>query len=66
MKKTNLLLAFCKMGLTLKKNKFEIVQKNFAEIKIILIKKRSFEKATGHNDHNMINMGGQRPKIGGN
>ena len=23
-------------------------------------------KATGHNDHYMINMSGQRPKIGGN
>ena len=23
-------------------------------------------KATGHNDHCMINIGGQRPKIGGN
>ena len=29
------------------------------------IKKRS-GKATGHNDHYMINMGGQRQKIGGN
>ena len=30
------------------------------------IKKRSPGKATGHNDHYMINMGGQRQKIGGN
>ena len=29
-------------------------------------KKRFLGKATGHNDHYMINMGGQRPKIGGN
>ena len=28
-------------------------------------KKRFLEKATGQNDHYMINMGGQRPKIGG-
>ena len=35
-------------------------------MKIMLIKKRSLGKATGHNDHLMINMGGQRPKIGGN
>ena len=29
-------------------------------------KKRFLGKATGHNDHYMINMSGQRPKIGGN
>ena len=29
-------------------------------------KKRFLGKVTGHNDHYMINMGGQRPKIGGN
>ena len=29
-------------------------------------KKRFLRKATGHNDHYMINMDGQRPKIGGN
>ena len=46
-------------------NKFKIIQKNFLEIKIVLIKKRFLGKATGHNDHH-INMGGQRPKIGGN
>ena len=46
-------------------NKFKIVQKNFQEIKIILIKKRFLGKATGHNDH-YISMGGQRQKIGGN
>ena len=45
--------------------KFKIVQKNFQEIKI-LMKKRFIGKATGHNDHYMINMGGQRPKIGDN
>ena len=47
-------------------NKFKIVQKNLQEIKIILIKKRFVGKATGHNDHYMISMGSQRPKIGGN
>ena len=34
-------------------------------MKIIIIK-RFLGKATGHNDHYMINMGSQRPKIGGN
>ena len=29
-------------------------------------KKRFLEKATGHNDHYMITMGGQRPKNDGN
>ena len=33
---------------------------------MILIKKRILGKATGHNDHYMINMGGQRSKIGKN
>ena len=46
-------------------NKFKIIQKNFLEIKMVLIKKRFLGKATGHNDH-QINMGGQRPKIGVN
>ena len=43
-----------------------IVQKNFWEIKITLIKKRLLGKATGHNGHYMINMGSQRLKISGN
>ena len=46
-------------------SKFKIIQKNFYEIKIITIK-RFFGKSTGHNDHYMINMGSQRPKIGSN
>ena len=29
-------------------------------------KRRFLGKANGHNDHYMINMGGQRPKIGRN
>ena len=33
---------------------------------MILIKKEILGKATGHNDHYMINMGGQRSKIGSN
>ena len=33
---------------------------------MILKKKRFLGKATGHNDHYKISMGGQRPKIGGN
>ena len=32
----------------------------------MLIKKIFLGKATGHNDHYMINMDGQRPKIDGN
>ena len=41
-------------------NKFKIVQNNFLEII------RFFGKPTGHDNHYMINMGGQRPKIGSN
>ena len=49
-----------------RENKFKIVQKK-QEIKIILIKKSRFlGKATGHIDHYMISVGGQRPKTGGN
>ena len=33
---------------------------------MILIKKRFLGKATSHSDHYMINMGGQRSKIGSN
>ena len=51
---------------TFQENKFKIVQKNFHEIKIVLVKKIFFGKVTGHNDHYIINMGGQRSKIGGN
>ena len=39
--------------------KFKIVRKNFNKIKVIIIK-RFLGKATGHNDHYMINMVGQR------
>ena len=48
-----------------KESKFKIVQKNFLEIKIILIKKIFLGKGTNHNDHYMMHMGGQRLKIGG-
>ena len=41
-------------------NKFKIIEKNFWETKVILIKKRFLRKASSHNDHYMINMGGQR------
>ena len=52
-------------------NKFKIVQKNFSEVKMIFkrfikIYKIFMGKATGHNDHYIINMGSQRPKIGSN
>ena len=58
--------SFCFVNmLKFQEIKFKIVQKNFQEIKI-LMKKRFIGKATGHNDHYMINIGGQRPKIGGN
>ena len=43
-------------------NKFKIAQKDFWET---IIKKYP-GKLTGQDDHYMINMGGQRPKIGGN
>ena len=33
---------------------------------MVLIKKRFLGKATGHNDHYVINTGGKRPKIGSN
>ena len=46
-------------------NMFKIIQKNFQEIKIS-IKKTFLGNATGHNDHYMIHMGSQRPKIGSN
>ena len=46
--------------LKFQENKFEIVQKDLQERKMILIKKRFIGKATGHNDHYMIGMGGQR------
>ena len=48
-----------------KEKSSRIVQKSFYEIKIIIIK-RFLWKATSHNDHYIINLGGQRPKIGGN
>ena len=44
-------------------NKFKIVQKKCWKKNI---KKGSPGKATGHNDHYMINVGDQRQKIGGN
>ena len=43
-------------------SKIKIVQKNFYDIIII----RFLGKANAHNDHYMTNMGGQKPKIGGN
>ena len=57
--------SLCFLCVKFQGNKFKIVQKNFQEITVTLIKKY-LGKATGHNDHYMINMGGQRPKIGGN
>ena len=47
-------------------NNLKIVQKNFQEVRVILIKKRFLGKATGRNDHYLINMGGQKPKTEGN
>ena len=42
--------------------------KSFKKISSKNIKKKKgfLGKATGHNDHYMINMGGKRPKNGGN
>ena len=47
----------------LQQNKFKIIHKNFSKIILTI---RFLGKATGHNDHYMINMGNQRPKTGGN
>ena len=47
----------------LQENKFQIVQNNLQEIKMILIKKR-FGKTTSCNDHYMINMGSAEPRLG--
>ena len=41
-------------------NKFKIIEKNFWETKIIIMKKRFLRNANSHNDHYMINIGGQR------
>ena len=49
-----------------KENKFKIVSKEFLGNKNNINKKRFLGKATSHSDHYMINMGGQRLKIGGN
>ena len=38
----------------------------YIKIKIILTKKIFIGKAAGHNDHYMINMSGQRLKVGSN
>ena len=49
-------------------NSKKTISRSFKRIsskkKTILIKKRFLGKATGHNDHFMINMSDQRPKIG--
>ena len=50
-------LCFVNTFYKFQENELKIVQKIFQEIKIILIKKRFLAKATGHNDHYMINMG---------
>ena len=44
-------------------NNFNIVQKNFQEIKIISIKKRFLGKATGHNDNYSVSMGGKGQRL---
>ena len=49
-----------------KENKFKIVSKEFLGNKNNINKKIFLGKATSHSDHYMINMGGQRLKIGGN
>ena len=49
-----------------RESKFKIIQKNFKEIKKILIKNRFLGKATSHNDHYMINISIKGPKIGSN
>ena len=52
-------------GFEFQENKLKIVQKNFQEIKAILIKK-IYWKSHQSNDHYMINMCSQRQKIRNN
>ena len=47
-------------------NKFKDHSKEFLGNKNNINKKRFLGKATSHSDHYMINMDGQRLKIGGN
>ena len=47
-----------------RESKFKIIQNNFQEIKRILIKNRFLGKATSDNDHYIINISIQEPKIG--
>ena len=49
-----------------RESKFKIIQNNFQEIKRILIKNRFPGKATSDNDHYIINISIQGPKIGSN
>ena len=63
-KKTDLLLVFRKCVQILRKQ-VQDRTKEFLVNKININKKRFLGKATGHSDHYMTNMGGQRPKIGG-
>ena len=64
-KKTDLFFVFCKC-VYISRKQVEDRSKEFLGNKNIN-KKRFIGKGTGHNDHHyMINMGGQRPKIGGN
>ena len=61
-KKTNLFCEFCKSI----QNPRKQVQDRSKQFLGNDNEKDFFGKPTGHDDHYMVNMGGQRPKIGSN
>ena len=56
---------FCKY-FQIPRNQVHNDAEEFLENKNNINKKRFLGKATGHNDHYMINIDSQRPKIGSN
>ena len=64
-KKTDLFFVFCKY-FQIPRNQVHNDAEEFLENKNNINKKRFLGKATGHNDHYMINIDSQRPKIGSN
>ena len=64
-KKTDLFFAFCKC-VWIPRKQVQDCSKEFLGNKNNIDKKIFLGKATGHNDHYMINMGCQKPKIGAN
>ena len=62
-KKTNLFCVFCKSAY-IQRKQVQDCSKGFLGNNNN--EKRFLGKAAGHNDHYMIHMGGQKPKIGSN